>query len=265
MSDQEIRWPIWIGAVLVLALLAWHYRDRIMPPDAAAPVELPAQTAEPEPPRGPQYLVPEFEEPADRSLQPLPPLDDSDGYFLLEAEQTFGAALEALLVRDDVIDRLVAAIDNLPRRQIPENIRPVGQLSMQFHPEFGNAAITLGPGSYERYNVYVNIIARSDLDAAYDTYRRFYPLFQQAYERLGYPNAYFNDRLVEVVDHLVEGPVPAGPVTLVRPNVLYEFADPDLETLSSGRKLMIRMGPDNAAAMKRVLADFRARLVSQPQ
>lgn len=263
MSDQETRWPIWIGIILVLGLIAWNFRDQIMPPEASAPTVVEtAPEEEPQRPEGPQYLVPEFEDTQDRNLKPLPALSDSDGFFLVEVDQTFGPALEALLVRDDVIDRLVAAIDNLPRKQIPENIRPVGQLAMQFHPEFGNSAITLGRGSYERYNMYVNLIASSDLDAAYDTYQRFYPLFQQAYERLGYPNAYFNDRLVDVIDHLTSGPVPDKPLTLVRPNVLYEFADPDIEALSSGRKLLIRMGPDNAATIKRVLADFRTRLVA---
>ncbi|MEL7187401.1 MAG: DUF3014 domain-containing protein [Pseudomonadota bacterium] len=265
MNDSEPRWPIWIGALLIIGLLAWNFRDVIMPPEEPAtaavesspvPEQMPVDST-------PRYVVPEFEAPAERNLKPLPALDDSDGFFLVEAGQTFGPALESLLVRDDVIDRLVAAIDNLPRKQIPENIRPVGQLSMQFHPDFGNSAITLGRGSFERYNVYVNMIANSDLDAAYDTYRRFYPLFQQVYERLGYPNGYFNDRLVAVIDHLIEGPVPDGPVTIVRPNVLYEFADPDLEALSSGRKLLIRMGPDNAATMQRVMADFRERLVTE--
>ena len=41
-------------------------------------------------------------------------------------------------------------------------------------------------------------------------YVRFYPLFQQAYRDLGYPNGYFNDRLVEVIDHLLVTPEIAG-------------------------------------------------------
>ena len=100
----------------------------------------------------------------------------------------------------------------------------------------------------------------ADIDAVYDTYLRFYPLFQKAYERLGYPNAYFNDRLIEVIDHLLATPEPEGPIVLVRPNVLFEFADPDLEALSSGQKLMLRMGPDNAATLKRLLVKFRQKL-----
>ena len=34
-------------------------------------------------------------------------------------------------------------------------------------------------------------------------YSRFYPLFQRAYRELGYPNKYFNDRLIEAIDDLL--------------------------------------------------------------
>ena len=119
----------------------------------------------------------------------------------------------------------------------------------------------LGFNSYGRYDALVAQIYYADIDAVYDTYERFYPLFQKAYERLGYPDAYFNDRLIEVIDHLVATPMPEGPIVLPRPNVLYEFADPDLEALSSGQKLMLRMGPNNAATIKRLLQKLRERLV----
>ena len=67
--------------------------------------------------------------------------------------------------------------------------------------------------------------------------------------------------MIEVIDHLLAAPVPEGPIVLVRPNVLYEFADPDLEALSTGHKLLLRMGPNNAGTLKRKLEAFRARLV----
>ena len=62
-----------------------------------------------------------------------------------------------------------------------------------------------------------------------NVYFRFYPLFQQSYQNLGYPNGYFNDRLVQVIDMLLATPQPTGPIELVRPNVMYTFADPTLE------------------------------------
>ena len=91
-------------------------------------------------------------------------------------------------------------------------------------------------------------------------YRRFYPLFQKSYERLGYPNAYFNDRVVEIIDHLLETPEAETPTRLVRPHVLYEFEDSDLESLSSGQKLLIRMGSEHAAYIKRALRGLRSRI-----
>ena len=79
--------------------------------------------------------------------------------------------------------------------------------------------------------------------------------------RLGYPNAYFNDRAVEVIDHLLETPTPDQPILLVRPHVLYEYADPELAALSSGQKLLLRMGAEHADKIKAVLRGLRVRIV----
>ena len=82
-------------------------------------------------------------------------------------------------------------------------------------------------------------------------------LFQQAYEGLGYPSQYFNDRLVEVIDHLLATPDVTGPIQLARPSVMYVYADPALEGLSSGQKTLLRMGPQNAAAIKAKLTELK--------
>jgi Protein of unknown function (DUF3014) len=86
-------------------------------------------------------------------------------------------------------------------------------------------------------------------------YIRFYPLFQQAYEDLGYPKAYFNDRVVEVIDHLLAAPEVPAQTKLVQPKVFYQFADPDLETRSAGQKILMRIGnerrrPDQGEAAR---------------
>lgn len=269
MDKTAFRLTLAALAVVALCASAWFFRDQLFPSDEPVPaVELPV-AAEPEvaEPGGPKYPLPASrmsEEDVQRDLVPLPPLDDSDAWFLLEIGNALHPAFEALLVREAVIDRLVAAVDNLPRRKIAENIRPVGRLPVAFGSDIDlDGNVVLGPSSYLRYDGIVAQIYVADLDTLYDMYLRFYPLLQQAYERLGYPDAYFNDRLVEVIDHLLETPAPAGPIVLVRPNVLYEFADPDLEALSSGQKLMLRMGPDNAATTKRVLQRFRAKLTKE--
>ena len=90
-------------------------------------------------------------------------------------------------------------------------------------------------------------------------YAHYYPLFQVAYQELGYPNRYFNDRLVEAIDDLLAAPDVAAP-RLVQPKVLYQFADADLEARSAGQKMMIRMGPGNAARVKAKLRAIRLEL-----
>ena len=112
------------------------------------------------------------------------------------------------------------------------------------------------------------------MDAAARLYGRLYPLFQQSYEELGYPGRYFNDRLVGVIDHLLAAPEPGGaiavrlvdvqgPEKLTRPWLHYEFADPALEGLSAGQKLLVRVGPVNERRLKARLAALRKALTGE--
>jgi hypothetical protein len=54
-----------------------------------------------------------------------------------------------------------------------------------------------------------------------------------------------------------------GPVALVQPRVFYEYKDRDLEARSAGQKLLIRMGPANAAVVKAKLRELRATLIER--
>jgi hypothetical protein len=267
MNDPDLKLLAVILLAVVLGVAAWYYRDDFFPPPQPEPISETAEPVQPVTDTGPRHPLPDMNgtSPATGKLVPLPPLDDSDAYFLLEVGNTLGTDIEALLLRDAVIDRLVTTTDNLTRAHVSEKIRPVRSLATSFQPSgAGNdAPAYLGSENYQRYELLVASIAAADIDTVVDIYRRFYPLFQKSYERLGYPDAYFNDRVIEVIDHLLATPQPDGPVMLTRPNVLYEFADPSLESLSSGQKLLIRMGNENANTIKQVLRTFRERLASQ--
>jgi hypothetical protein len=97
---------------------------------------------------------------------------------------------------------------------------------------------------------------------------QLYPSLQRAYEELGYPKRYFNDRFVDVIDLLLATPEPIsapkvhlptvnGPVQPQRPWVLYEFDDPQLEGLAAGQKMLLRMGLRNERRVKVRLAELR--------
>ena len=262
MDDTELKWL----ALLLLAAGAagalWFFWDDINPP-TEAPAVIDSQTAIEAKPQEPLHPIePLSLSPAEGDLVELPPLSESDSYFALALVDLFGSALGDLLDDDGLIDKFVATADNLTRSHVAEKIRPVGRIQGTFAVSAtgANGPYYLSPDNYGRYDFLVNMLAHADLDEVAATYRRFYPLIQEAYTQLGYPDAYFNDRVVAVIDHLLETPEPPEPIELVQPHVLYKFADPDLEALSSGQKLLLRIGGDHRARVKSALRELRDRI-----
>lgn len=267
MSQSENRWllPVLLAAGVAVVLPFFWSRHNPPEPGSPAAVPTPAEDSERRPP-GPLHPLEPLEAgpEGDRELVPLPPLSDSDAYFRLELIDLLGGRLEALLTNEALIEKFVATIDNLPRKQVAERLRPLGRIEGTFlvDRDADTDTFVLSRANFERYDFLVDMLVRADLDDVVDAYRRYYPLFQEAYVGLGYPDGYFNDRAIEVIDHLLATPQPEAPIRLVRPHVLYEFADPELEALSAGQKLLIRMGPDNAARLRSTLSRLRARLAA---
>ena len=265
MDNTEIKWLIALLLAAAAVAAAWFFWDRTEPlPAEPSPVQQ-APVVAPEPAEPLHPVEPLEVTPGEGELVELPPLAESDSYFALALIDIFGPEVESLLADEALIDKTVATVDNLARGRIAEKIRPVGGLSGSFivTGASDDGPFYLSPENYDRYDPLVDMVNDADLDGVVATYRRFYPLFQEAFAQLGYPDGYFNDRVVAVIDHLLATPQPEEPIRLVQPHVLYEFANPDLEALSSGQKLLLRMGPDNAASIKTLLAEFRAR-ISQP-
>lgn len=266
MDNTEIKWLIGLLLVAAAAAAAWFFWDGARtPPAEPAPVQQEAPVTDTEPAEPLHPVEPLSVEPGEGELVELPPLEESDSYFALELIDIFGPELETLLADEALIDKSVATLDNLTRSRVAEKIRPVGRLSGSFAVSTAgdNGPVYLSTDNYDRYTALVDMVTEADIDEVVAAYRRFYPLLQEAFAQLGYPDAYFNDRAVEVIDLLLATPQPEEPIRLVQPHVLYEYADPDLEALSSGQKLLIRMGPDHAARIKAFLTELRAR-IAQP-
>ena len=253
-------------AIAVAAALTWYWIEinREAPPAQPPPAVVQPVAKEP---RSPLHPFPRVESPVapGGEMVTLPSLDQSDEYLKLALADVLGSRTVAeMLAERDLIARIVATVDNLPRDHVAERIRPVPGLGGAFDAEaINNNEFTISGDSYRRYDVLVDLVASADLKELTAVYGRFYPLFQKAYVDLGYPNAYFNDRLVAVIDHLLTTPVIEEPIKVVRPHVLYEFADMDVESLSSGKKLLIRMGSEHAARIKATLRELR-QLIAEP-
>jgi hypothetical protein len=257
-----------IGMVMAIVVAGggWWLWQRARAPaaavaDAAPPTETTVE-APPEP-EAIQHPLPADSTPPEQTTLPA----DPDQAAQAALDEVFGPALAEWLVTEQLARRLVATIDNLPRNTSVEKLRPLQPPATPFAVQratvdatAGVERIVLDPANFARYDNLVALLARTDAAAAAAAYKRIYPQLQAAYEDLGYPGRYFNDRVVVVIDHLLAAPEPQGELLLEQPKVLYRFADADLEARSTGQKLMLRIGAANARTVKQKLREIRARI-----
>jgi len=247
-DEQLGRWIL--GGVVLIAVAAgiWFWQKR--------------QAAEDVPPVTNETIA--TDEP--QILNPISPAaDDGTGQSAADRIAALVGAprFAAMFVPEDIVRRMVATVDNLPRQKVAMQLSPAKPPAGNFVTVGGEDQLVLGAANFARYTPWIELIDSLDPDATFELYRQLYPQFQAAYENLGNPKGYFNDRVIEVIDHLLATPEPPETIALSRPNVLYEFADPALEAQSAGRKLLLRMGPGNAARVKMKLRDIRDRIAAK--
>ena len=255
----------WSGAavIAVIAGIAAYYHYVVQAP--APPV---VQTRPPPPPPpanadegGIQHPIPG----GGTDTTALPSLNQSDQVVRDSLAGLMGQKpIEQFLVPENIVRHIVVTVDNLPRKKAAVDLRPVKPTQGEALVATQGDVTTLAVANYARYQPFIHLVETTDPKTLATVYFHLYPLFQQAYEDLGYPGRFFNDRLVEVIDHLLAAPEPQGPIELVQPKVFYQFANPRLEDLSAGQKLMVRMGPANERLLKTRLRDLRTELVQSP-
>lgn len=279
----------WVGLLVGLALLAGIYYvyfrpepvadPQWMPPPVAEDSELPdPEEAASDPPiQHPMPPAPEPDAPEAAGdagtppavpAEPLPELEDSDEAATQALRELFGAEpVESFLIPRDLIRRVVLMVDSLDREPLPLWLRPVrrvpGSLAVDAQGSGDQQVLSLASANAARYEALVKVFLAVDARAAAAVYQRYYPLFQDAYDRIGNPRRrYFNDRLIEVLDHLIATPAIEAPVALVRPKVVYLYADPALEALSSGQKAVLRLGSTQSAQVLGKLRELRSAVLA---
>jgi flagellar basal body-associated protein FliL len=246
-----------VAVALVAAGGAYYYfhyvkgaaPTEVTAPVAQAPVSPPADTTTD------HHQLPEA---ASADGKSLPSLNESDPAITDALAGFFGKkTIEQMLVPEQVIRHIVVTVDNLPRKKVAADMRPVKPTGGETLVSANGDMIMLSASNSARYAAFMKMVEHTDTKQLGALYIRFYPLFQQSYEDLGYPGQYFNDRLVQVIDDLLKTPEVRGPLELKQGHVFYEYADPALEGRSAGQKLLLRMGSDNSAAIKKKLRELR--------
>ncbi|HEX5354416.1 MAG TPA: DUF3014 domain-containing protein [Rhodanobacteraceae bacterium] len=262
-----------IGAIVVIifvAIAAWWYFSHVPGVDFTQHGPAPSGPARPgmasTAPPPIQHPISEAQtRPAPAATAPLPPLGNSDKAVASALAAIPGAqGLEHLLLARGLVPHIVATVDALPRHEIGSSILPLRTPGGEFTVDQSDGQPVLGAKNYARYDAYMKMVQAVDARTLVTWYVHWYPLFQQAYRQLGYPHAYFNDRLLATINNMLAAPNARPPVPLVKTdNGHYLFSDPTWESLSVGQKLMIRIGPDHERALKAKLRVIRALLLGK--
>jgi len=192
----------------------------------------------------------------------LPLLNNSDSYVREELATMDGtSSLLMYLVSDEFVRKFVVMIENISRGEFPERNLPLlyPQERMTV-TELGSEFYLMDEQSYQRFNALVTSLTNISTESAVDFYQQLQPLFREAYAELGLRNSEFNDVLMLAIDNVLNARMAPQPQQLIRPNLNYLYANPEIENYSDVEKLLLRLGPENTERLQRRLEFFKRRL-----
>ena len=174
-----------------------------------------------------------------------------------------GTRLLSLLVPDDVIRKFVVFVENVADGNLPQLEYPVKRLPQSMAVrELDENLFEMQTVSYQRYTPVIDGLSAVNPERAIAIYRLMKPLFQEAYAEIGYRNRDFDDALVRAIDSVLNAQTAQGPFQLIKPKVMYIYADSEIENFSPVEKQLLRMGPQNAEKLKLALRQFKEQLAS---
>jgi hypothetical protein len=225
---------------------------------------------------------------SDEPARPPPPaidVDDSDPLVRQLAKAiSSDPRLVTWLVSDDLIRRFTASVANIaegvsPRKQLEfltpatpfrvvegrksvagvESVSGVEVVEGE-ESDGDDGRVWLDPQGGERYDAVAEAFASLQVDTVAAVYRRLRPLLFRAYADLGYPDASFDDALQLAIEEIWHTPIREGDIELIPAGAGYQYADPELESMSGAQKQFFRMGPRNRRLVRRQLAAIAPRL-----
>lgn len=192
----------------------------------------------------------------------LPSLTDSDS-FVFSSLSTFqnSVALLELLAEDQIVRKFVVFAENISRGEFPQTGLPYKNLGQEMVVQnIDENLFVMDEMAHARFDEVIQTFTETDTDAAIALYRTLSPLFQQAYAEIGFRNVSFDDTLRSAINNVLRTTNMEGPYQLVKPSVMYLYADAAIENLLEVHKQLIRIGPDNTSILKAKLREFVAQL-----
>jgi hypothetical protein len=192
------------------------------------------------------------------TLIELPSLNDSDS-FIIEKIQAFqnGVELIQLLSNDQLLRSFVVFVENISRGEFPQTGLPYRRIDEEMAvTTVDDNLFVMDESAHARFDRVVDTFVAIDTDQALILYRTLSPLFQQAYSEIGFRNVNFDDTLRQAINNVLRSPNVDGPFQLVKPSVMFLYADSSIENLNNVNKQLVRIGPENTEKLKAKLREF---------
>lgn len=189
----------------------------------------------------------------------LPQLNDSDLSVKTQLSQYFAKQTLKLVVQDDMIRRFVVYVDNIGKGKIAKKHSPIIEPQNSFTVVEGDI-LTIAPQSYERYTPFVELFTSMTPQQAVNFYKEYKPLFDEAYEEIGYQERDFDEAVFDAIDMVLTTPIVTGNVPLLSESVVYKYAYSEWEQLPEAQKQLLRMGAKNVRKVKSALKGIKTFL-----
>ncbi|MEQ1740455.1 MAG: DUF3014 domain-containing protein [Methyloglobulus sp.] len=204
-------------------------------------------------------MLDSIDQPVQQSGQP--DLLSSDGYVRQEIVN-ISPGLSEWFSADQLLRRYVVIANDFAQGSRISKHMSILRFNEPFVVEQqGENGLYISPKSFTRYNKLAQTVQAINTKAAVAVYQKFRPLMLQVFAEFSYPKDFTLETIIKkAAGEIIAAPVIEGQISLIRPSVLYKFADPKLEALNDVQKQMIRMGPENTKIIQNKCREFLVEL-----
>lgn len=197
--------------------------------------------------------------------QNIPPLDNSDTFVRNSLENLSETTTwKTWISTAQPVRKFTQFMDNVARGKVPHKyfrfMAPSGTFKVR---TVSDDVYVLDPVSYHRFDAVAKCIDSLDAAMVVSAYEKLESLVNAAWSELksdqvSGKNHVFDQVLLSAIKKIRSAPAITDEIRLIRPSVMYKYADPKLEHLNAVSKQMIRMGPVNTRIIQKKLDEIEA-------